>query len=1129
MNDIVKKQEETSHFHKFETLQAGQYWRARADYPNDGIDEGEVLLIRSITWVDNEPHTIVLRSHPGKIGSSYKATVERNGETYETKRDYGKHEFLVDEFIEKFEFEPDHERIREQELAVIQGRINALQADLVETQSNPAKMREIIQQGLAEMEDETEASNLPAVIDPEENARLISLARGTVANALTAGVNEASLASMRSAANQQHKIATIQSNWMSSKTQEISKTISAMTPFYEEKAAAALAATEDVRSYVAKLMDGIASLDLYVGKDVEVETLREGPSAPKSEPLTITQRKLFMDEELSAWADIDETFDFKDDKLFVKALLEHEDLVQQIFPAQRCVVIMATTRRYIDYRDQATNEYRNGVNKHVFMLVRDGVNIHRVYSPVSTHIKAERLFPSQNEQNGIFRGFDGTNIKFDDVAFGERHARHERFALHYKRFLLLICGLDHREKLFGEFYDEAHAFNFMSLGFQERYLRFIHDDDGEGMLPGENRPTFPQWIQKMNSYLQSGSRVLCVWDNLMTEQSAPAAFSRQSFRGTGREQRYEPNSDADVAIVFREKADLFVSVDVSGMDHNYEKRSFTCKVRLTNAAMSYGEAMEQRGNGLAKLCLDAIDPDELRWYIGNRGARERFCDYIRTFKLALRQVEEDRAAEADTRARLKQALIEGDVAPEDQLDKLIDRAVVAWRAANRGASLPVFEDGAAPKEWEALLNQIHGLAGAGDEDADRAAEFAKAEGYKPLRLVMTGRGSLVLYTEPRPEECDNRFEPHAWVHRHTIKRGKTKIIEASRRWATLPARSAKETVLFEWDAERSTYWTEVETLFPSMAEKQRFFDIVEGGIEKLKRFQSPMSSEEYDRFFGAWHYERDEMNLSSKFVENPSIFIPIGFKYENRGTSLVFVGVKHRWPEQLLRDLAPDHADMLRAKANFIRVYQKKDSAIAKFESEEGYWSLGSMTASEYNCHNDFGLCDESGFDIGKSYEDPLLNSWFKEELASNLGQSVWISAAVLDDHGALKVDEILNIKRPDNYERLTGIYVTVEKDREDVVKWFDIVPEDKADLYGSRGWEKSKVIADAFPGDGFSVRQYSQQFYNRADVEAYGRRMGPEGIRWVPANEVEGSIVPPEGVVRWIAVPKVEADDAVE
>ena len=39
MNDIVKNETETSHFHKFETLQAGQYWRARADYPDDGIDE----------------------------------------------------------------------------------------------------------------------------------------------------------------------------------------------------------------------------------------------------------------------------------------------------------------------------------------------------------------------------------------------------------------------------------------------------------------------------------------------------------------------------------------------------------------------------------------------------------------------------------------------------------------------------------------------------------------------------------------------------------------------------------------------------------------------------------------------------------------------------------------------------------------------------------------------------------------------------------------------------------------------------------------------------------------------------------------------------------------------------------
>ncbi|MDH8399241.1 hypothetical protein QIG82_27620, partial [Klebsiella pneumoniae] len=71
------------------------------------------------------------------------------------------------------------------------------------------------------------------------------------------------------------------------------------------------------------------------------------------------QRKLIVEEELAVWADLDEWFDFRSTELFFKALNEHPELVDQIFPSQRCVLVMAMTNHDLNYADPWANEHMN--------------------------------------------------------------------------------------------------------------------------------------------------------------------------------------------------------------------------------------------------------------------------------------------------------------------------------------------------------------------------------------------------------------------------------------------------------------------------------------------------------------------------------------------------------------------------------------------------------------------------------------------------------------------------------------------------------------------------------------------------------------------------------------------------
>ncbi|WP_240533963.1 hypothetical protein [Aeromonas veronii] len=116
------------------------------------------------------------------------------------------------------------------------------------------KLRE--QQATETPEETDEGTAVVPAFPVEPGQSLVSIATGTVADAIGTGITPEAIASLKQAAGREHQIATIKSQWIQGKTGEIAATIKALTPYYEEQAAAALAQTEDVRTYVAKLMEG---------------------------------------------------------------------------------------------------------------------------------------------------------------------------------------------------------------------------------------------------------------------------------------------------------------------------------------------------------------------------------------------------------------------------------------------------------------------------------------------------------------------------------------------------------------------------------------------------------------------------------------------------------------------------------------------------------------------------------------------------------------------------------------------------------------------------------------------------------------------------------------------------------
>lgn len=266
-------------------------------------------------------------------------------------------------------------------------------------------------------------------------------------------------------------------------------------------------------------------------------------------------------------------------------------------------------------------------------------------------------------------------------------------------------------------------------------------------------------------------------------------------------------------------------------------------------------------------------------------------------------VAQENMDEYDTRQRLAQAMADGNIADPSERMAIIGQTVVAWRAANRGKPLPKFSAQSAPAAWKSLLDQMYMLAGEGVNRVTEVGEFVRQLGLSPLRLVLSGGAKLVVYAAPTPDECDDRLQPHAWVHRITIERGKTKYLEKARKWALLPQQAASETCLYQWECAGD--WASRVSVFPSYERKSEVMAVASQFFDALKPFTATMTEVDHQGHLANWQRVRDQANAKSKYVQHPVLAVPFGVIYYSRTKEVEFLCVGVRNAHSVLASLAP--------------------------------------------------------------------------------------------------------------------------------------------------------------------------------------------------------------------------------
>ncbi len=613
---------------------AKREWERGITPPAHGI----VLLLAETHVVDGEVHAVTLHGHP----------LLRMGRV----------KLLQDAFLRAFAPCPDGEALRAAELAAMMGEIQTIGASMSDMPGDEALIALYPPKPKApdtEPGSEEAAVRLPAALLPsgDVTAAQAKIERGVA-------------------------ILEARSAWVKTRTDEMQHGMKIVQSYQEERVAQSLAGISEQRKMAENLLKNVHTMRLFLGEGVEVETLLEGESAPADEPLHLMQRMLYLDEEIFVSSVMDEGFHAGNMRDLPALLSANPDLLGRMLPHPRCVAIarIRRERREFDPPEDILDALRQiekgQQDMFVQILIRDGSNVRMVMADEETS-RAARLFPSRAEIDAIFtdrsrfdwekREYKTREITPFDIEYSEKRGEHDRRALFYKRFLIILWGLQERKQVFGPFIPQGA--NWLEETTHNRHFRFVHDEEnvlGDGLKPVSS------WITEMNDWIRPGSRVLVQGARAMSPDSAPTAYGEPD-RTYDRTRERDPVERLAELTVGRRGAELIVQLPTR---ERYGSRRMNTPLTVREAD---GRVLRD-----GVLCLDRADSATLRRYINSRQERASYLRWLALFMGALPIVE--------ARERADRALVSQLERARPELSGALPEAVRLTREAGRGEISP---------------------------------------------------------------------------------------------------------------------------------------------------------------------------------------------------------------------------------------------------------------------------------------------------------------------------------------------------------------------------------------------------------------------------------------------------------
>lgn len=562
---------------------------------------------------------------------------------------------------------------------------------------------------------------------------------------------------------------------------------------------AARAALAPVEKFVARLGEMIDTVNLYLGRDEEIVTLRDGEPAPEGTPIVCRSMVLAMDEE-SAIDPEGGGIDARRIEEFDEWLMADPAHLSQVLPEERGVVVVVPSKQHRDYGDPWTSRRMDEANRHSYWLIRNGERVFRMDTVFEV---GYRLVPGRDEFTGLFyeertdystTPYTRMRVPLEPGSHGWQQAEEKQGARerHYMKVALILQGLIDRTTVFHPL--PAPGISLLKQDSYDAGHVVLIDEDENAL--GTGRQPFREWLREHNAELRPGMRIV-------------GAFNSEDFR----QYRYERNAGheritpsgaaypeshvlhhiderrADGGLVFRYERVGDIVWDDWDTGPRPPKTRATCTVYATDEFI---------------IPVDLVDEADMLAYLQSRTERHNYLSMFPVLKAAIRVKREERAAEEPFRVMLAGRLMAAYDLSEAEARQAVDDLVRWWKFTNKHHR-PLVGEGEHEAKAVRMIEEEHAArVKAAASDHPEVIERLKA--LPGVMLVGRQRDGSYIALAPEHRLLTD-LPTNVYAHEYVTKaRGKMR----ERRWVLVSGTRAARWRLL-WHDERWERWNRVAT------------------------------------------------------------------------------------------------------------------------------------------------------------------------------------------------------------------------------------------------------------------------------------------------------------------------------
>jgi hypothetical protein len=278
----------------------------------------------------------------------------------------------------------------------------------------------------------------------------------------------------------------------------------------ERMEAELLPAMRKAELMVARMQEGIESINLYLGTREDIVQLMEGTPCDASEPIVLRQRVLAMDEETMiasedgglAYADIDK---------FDEWLLADPSHLEQVLPQRKGVV--AFVSRWDDKKTGRRSYEEDDRNRWTYFLIRNGENLYRIR--IDEFKAGRRIIRTVADFNDVFTRTDSRTKQRVKLAPGTPEWERAEEAAdaktrHYMKIGLVLQGLVDRTGVLRPLPNEQVSF-LHEASYLAGHIEALTDDE---MVLTTGEESFSEWRERLLSEMRPGMRIIGAFNSV---------------------------------------------------------------------------------------------------------------------------------------------------------------------------------------------------------------------------------------------------------------------------------------------------------------------------------------------------------------------------------------------------------------------------------------------------------------------------------------------------------------------------------------------------------------------------------------------------------------------------------------